>query len=270
MPGTMEVTLVVCTRNRANRLSATLSSLTRLSTAARWELVLVDNGSNDGTRDVLAAFAGSSGRAVQVIEEPKIGLSAARNAGWHRARGRIVAFTVDDCYPAPDYMERVRECFAMGDPGYVGGRVLLFDPHDAPVTIQTLEARVEIPPRSFLRTGLIHGANMAVRRDALERSGGFDERLGAGTALHCAEDVDLLARVSALGYAGAYDPRPTVYHHHRRKHGQELDRLIAGYDVGRGAYYAKALTDRRLRRAYCWPVLRRIGGNLLRRNFGVM
>ena len=247
-----------------------LSSLARLRADARWEVILVDNGSSDGTPGVLATFAASSGLDVRLVHEAKTGLSAARNAGWRRARGRLVAFTDDDCYPAADYVERIRECFSAGNPGYVGGRVLLFDPRDAPVTIQTLETRMEIAPRSFLRPGLIHGANMTIRRDALERSGGFDERLGAGTALYCAEDVDMLARVSALGYSGAYDPRPTVYHHHRRAGAEEVARLMTGYDIGRGAYYAKALTDRRLRPAYCWPVVRRIGGNVARRHFGVL
>jgi glycosyltransferase involved in cell wall biosynthesis len=247
-----------------------LPRLTRLQTRAAWELILVDNGSSDGTRDVLAAFAASSGLDACVVHEPHPGLAAARNTGWRRARGRVVAFTDDDCYPAPDYVDQLLACFREAELGYLGGRVLLFDPRDARVTIQESRLRVDIAPRSFLRTGLVHGANMAVCRDALERSGGFDERFGAGTALYCAEDVDLLARASALGYRGAYDPRPTVLHHHRRTSPEEVERLLAGYDIGRGAYYAKALADRRMRAAYLWPVLRKVGGNLWRREFAVM
>ena len=107
-------------------------------------------------------------------------------------------------------------------------------------------------------------------RLVLESAGDFDERLGAGTPLQCGEDVDALARVSALGFPGAYDPRPTVFHHHRRSKPEEVDRLMAGYDVGRGAYFAKALMHRRTRRAFLWPVLRKIGGNFLRCDFAVM
>jgi GT2 family glycosyltransferase len=264
------ITLVVCTRNRAAQLALALPYFAKLETGERWELVLVDNGSTDATAGVLAAFARGSGLEVSVIGEPRTGLAAARNAGWRRARGAIVAFTDDDCYPVADYLEQVLRCFAGADLGYLGGRVLLYDRNDYPITIKTSEAREDLPPRSFLPAGVIHGANFAVRRDVLEALGGFDERFGAGSGLESAEDIDLVARASAAGWRGAYDPRPVVYHHHRRSKPEDIRRLKAMYDVGRGAFYAKAVLDRRMRRPYLWPVVRRIGGNVARRDFGVL
>ena len=116
----MEVSLVICTRNRAKLLAEALPYLTRLTTGAWWEVVFVNNGSSDATREVLDAFARSSGLNASVVDELKPGLAAARNTGWRRARGRIVAFTDDDCYPAEDYLEQVRACFAEADLGYMG------------------------------------------------------------------------------------------------------------------------------------------------------
>jgi GT2 family glycosyltransferase len=133
--------------------------------------------------------------------------------------------------------------------GYVGGRILLFDPTDYPLTIQESPARNEIAPGDFLPAGLIQGANLAARREALASVGGFDGRLGAGAWFPC-EDVDVLARMSARGWRGAYDPRPVVYHHHRRKTRDEADRLMRQYDRGRGAYYAKCILNPALRGAY--------------------
>jgi len=266
----MDVSIVVCTRNRALQLADTLPRFARLKSASRWEVVFVDNASTDATPQLLDAFVETSGLDVLLVREPKAGLSAARNAGWPRARGEVVAFTDDDCYPAPDYVDQLRACFLAPQLGYLGGRVLLFDPNDYPITIQPLAHRVDIPPRSFVRPGLIHGANLALRRGVLERIGNFDERLGAGTALYCGEDLDILTRASGLGFAGAYDPRPTVFHHHRRSTAGEAGRLMAGYDIGRGACYAKALMDGRTRGFYLWPVLRRIGGNLRRGDIAVL
>lgn len=266
----MDVSLVICTRNRAKLLAEALPYLTRLKTEAAWEIVFVNNGSSDATGETLAAFTGSSGLDARVLDEPRPGLASARNAGWRRARGRLVAFTDDDCYPAPDYLDQVRACFAEADLGYLGGRVLLFDHDDYPVTIKVSEERENFPPRSFLPAGAVHGANLAVRRDVLERTGGFDERLGIGAQCESAEDIDLVARASALGFHGAYDPRPVVFHHHRRRRPEELRRLLAHYDIGRGAFYAKAVMQRGTRGPYLLPVFRRIAGNIRRRDFAVM
>lgn len=263
----MDISLVVCTRNRATQLGEALPYFARLQTGASWEIVFVNNGSTDYTSEVLAEFIKSSGVDAKVVGQPKVGLSAARNAGWRRSSGGLVAFTDDDCYPTPDYLDQICACFAEADLGYLGGRILLFDKNDFPITIQPLERRVDISPRSFVPAGLIHGANFAFRREALELVGDFDEKLGAGTKLHCGEDVDMLARVSALGLSGAYDPRPTVFHRHRRSKLEDVNRLRAGYDIGRGAYYAKALMDRRSRSAFLRPIFWMVRKNIVRRDF---
>jgi GT2 family glycosyltransferase len=266
----MDITLVICTRDRARRLADALPHLARLRAEANCEIVFVNNGSSDTTREILAAFVESSGLDTRVVDEPRVGLSVARNTGWRHAAGEVIAFTDDDCYPRPDYVEQLRICFGEAELSYLGGRVLLFDHNDYPITIKVSEVREELPPRSFLPAGVVHGANLAMRREVLEIVGGFDERFGTGSSLESAEDIDLVARASAAGFRGAYDPRPVVFHHHRRSKGEDVRRLMAIYDIGRGAFYAKAVLDRRMRSSYFWPVLRRVGGNILRKEFSVM
>jgi GT2 family glycosyltransferase len=123
--------------------------------------------------------------------------------------------------------------------GFAAGRILRFDDRDLAVTIQESKERVEFKPFTFMPTGHVHGANMAFRRSALERIGGFDTRLGAGSPIPSGEDIDALAAVLWAGFAGIYDPRAVVYHDHGRRSGDDLSRLMHAYDVGRGAYYAK-------------------------------
>lgn len=265
----MNISIVVSTRDRADRLVDAFPHYSRLKSALAWEAVFVNNGSTDHTASVLARFAASLPLKVKVIDEPKPGVSAGRNAGWHRATGAVIAFMDDDCYPAEDYLDRLWECFAEPELGYLGGRILLYDKKDYPITIRTELEREDIPPRSFLRAGVVHGANMAFRREVLQQIGDFDERLGPGAVVY-GEELDLLARASAEGFRGAYDPRPVVFHHHRRSSREDVRRLMAIYDLGRGAYYAKAVTDPRMCRAFLWPVIRRILGNLRRLDFGVM
>jgi GT2 family glycosyltransferase len=161
-----------------------------------------------------------------------------------------VAFSDDDCYPARDYLAQMLACFRERPLGFVGGRVLPFDPADAEIGTQVRGERVDLHPRAYVRPGVIHGANFAFRREALERIGGFDERFGAGTALASAEDTDALARVLAAGWAGAYDPRPVVHHHHGRRHRAEVVSVERGYGIGAGAYHMKCLLDPRLTLRY--------------------
>jgi len=242
-----EISVVVCTRDRSPQLERTLKAMSRLEFDGHWELVVVDNGSSDDTPAVLGRARGRLGERLRTVQEPVAGLSRARNAGLRAAAAPIVAFTDDDCYPAPDWLTRVVDCFGE-DPsrGYLGGRILLHDSRDLPMTILRYPHERRYPPRTVVPPGEIQGANMAMRRDALRRIGGFDVRLGAGTDYPC-EDLDAVARLSAEGWTGAYDPRPTVYHHHGRQSKEEVGELLASYLRGAGAYYAKCLADPRLR-----------------------
>ena len=237
------ISIVVCSRNRASGLRATLDYYERLTAPFEWELVVVDNASTDETLAMLTEYVKTSAVAVSVVSEPQAGLCRARNAGWRAARGRIVAFSDDDCYPEENFVEALMENFGDGDLGYLGGRVLLFDRDDFPITIQTMNSRRDILPGEFVEAGLIHGANLASRKAVLERIGGFDEALGAGTQFPGGDDVDFVNRASAAGFSGAYDPRPVVLHHHRRRKDEDVAALVRGYNIGRGAYFMKAVLD---------------------------
>ena len=247
----MSVSLVVSTRNRGGRLQDFFASLVGLDPpAGGWELILVDNGSTDGTADAIRRFADGAPFAVRCVHAATPGLSHARNAGLQHASGRIVAFTDDDCYPRPDYLRAVVDVFAHHQAGVIGGRVVLHDPADAPVGVKDAPAAFEIPPRTFVRAGIMHGANMAVRREVLETIGGFDPRLGAGTRAMAGEDTDFIARAVWAGWTARYDPCPTVAHHHGRKPGAAAERQRQAYDRGRGAYYGKWLLEPHARRTY--------------------
>jgi GT2 family glycosyltransferase len=233
----IEVSIVICTRNRASRLSGTLGALRALSTSHGYEVIWVDNASTDDTAAVLQrAFADDT--VSRYILGQRIGLGAARNLGWKNARGKIVAFTDDDCYPSPDYVDAILAAFAdHPGAGVIGGRILLYNPNHARITIEESEATRVYPKRTFVRAGTLQGANLAFRREALQAIGGIDPELGAGTRFPC-EDIDAVTAVLWAGFDACFDPRPTVQHDHGRA-AAEVPALLHSYDRGRGSFYAK-------------------------------
>jgi glycosyltransferase involved in cell wall biosynthesis len=236
-----EIALVVCTRNRGNALSSWLRHVRTLTFNRRWELIVVDSASSDETFKHLEEFAQDYTGHLTIIRVSKPGLRRARNAGWRAAQAPLIAFTDDDCYPAHDYLFKVQLAFTDSSIGFVGGRVLLHDESDAPLTIKTLMEDQYAEPGDFIPAGWVHGANMAFRREVLMLIGGFDELMGAGTPFPC-EDADAMLRALASGWRGKYDFRPVVFHHHGRKPETEsLNKLLKSYAFGRGSYYMKCL-----------------------------
>jgi hypothetical protein len=255
----MDISLVICTRDRANQLQSCLQAIAQLASRGTWELIVVDNGSTDRTAQIIADFVSQTAVCVRTIFDPRPGLSRARNAGVAESRGDVIAFTDDDCYPAPDLLDRMLDVFTDKTIGFAGGRILLHDPEDYPLTINESTTIRRFDPRTIVPSGIIQGANIAFRRRALAEIGGFDPELGAGTPFP-AEDWDAVTRVCMNGWAGGYFPGPTVSHHHGRKAAQAAEH-IRTYNYGSGAVYAKLLMSPRTRWLYGRHWARRMLGD---------
>jgi len=212
---TPRLSIVVPARNAARTLPRTLEALAAL-TPAPDEIVLVDNGSTDDTPQRLEAFAASASRAkVLVLREPRRGASVARNAGARAATGDVVVFTDADCCPRADWLAALSVPLADATVGGVAGRLASTAPRGAVETFSSLfTLQAPAAPARHTRwtpwAGGFPTANLAVRRELLQRVGGFDESV----AIY-GEDYDLCARLYAAGAAIAYTPAAVVEHQHR-------------------------------------------------------
>jgi glycosyltransferase involved in cell wall biosynthesis len=198
--------VVVPAYNAAATIGDCISSLLALHAPREgFEVLIVDNGSTDGTRDVVRTF----GAGVRMISEATRGAAAARNRGIREARGSRIAFTDADCVVDPDWLGALLD--PLDDPaiGVVGGsissrrpcnRVELFGEmiHDMRVAIEESN-----PP--YVATG-----NWGSRRDVLLDVGLFDETLLRG------QDVDLAWRIHLAGYRLVHEPRALVSHQNER------------------------------------------------------
>lgn len=241
---TVQLSAVICTFNRARLLRDALDALAaqKLPTAIPWEIVVVDNNSQDTTAQVVNTFATSTATPVRYVFEPQQGLSHARNRAIRETRGSILAFTDDDVLPAPDWLAEIAAAMERWGVHGIGGRILprwdvpppswlarnrtLLD-HLAIMDFETSQL-IRLP----METGpLVWGANMAFRRALFDTVGGFDPRRGvSGTSLARGEETDLVQRALEHGMTVAYDAGPTVFHR-------------IGIDRMRKAYFRKLAFD---------------------------
>jgi GT2 family glycosyltransferase len=205
LPRTPFVSVIVCSFNGAKTLAACLESLGRVD-YPQYEIVLIDDGSTDNTREIASQFP-----EVRYAYQNNQGLSAARNHGARIARGEVFAYTDSDCMADREWLYYLIGTLLSGDFAGVGG------PNVSPPAqhwVQACVAAAPGGPSHVLLTDLIAehipGCNMAWYRWALENVGGFDpEYRKAG------DDVDFCWRVQQAGCHIAFSPAAVVWHHRR-------------------------------------------------------
>jgi glycosyltransferase involved in cell wall biosynthesis len=246
----MRLSIIVATRNRARAIAGCLDSIVAAlayATPLDAEIIVVDNGSTDDTGAVVTGWASACTFPVQLLSEPKAGLSRAHNRALRAARGDLLAFTDDDCRLCKEYFEQLL-CHDAGDTGLVlrGGRIELGDATDLPLTINTAPTLMRWSLRNNSARyrsicGQISGCNMTMRRALVDRLGPFDENLGSGSFIGAGADADYALRAYLVGATIEYVPDMTVFHYHGRKTKAAGKALLRRYMIANGALYARYL-----------------------------
>ena len=216
----VELSVVVSTYNRADRLPSALDALLAQSGGIPYEIIVIDNNSTDDTAAVVLQIARNSSGRVRYAFEPRQGLSHGRNAGIALARAPIIAFTDDDVRVTPDWILQLKRAFdEHPDAGYVGGRVLphwlspaprwLTTAHWSPLALQDYGPEMLVSGRE--RAVCLVGANLAFRKQVFERIGMFTASLGrVKDGIGSTEDHDMQLRAWRAGIHGFYVPSIVV------------------------------------------------------------
>lgn len=221
MTSSVDVSIAICTLNRAASLRKTLQGFLslQLRPATTWELIVVDNGSTDDTPAVIAGFADRL--PIRRVAEPRRGQSAARNAAIAVYRGEYLLWTDDDVevdenwvtatlaaferFSADIVFGRSYPIWSDGQPAWYGaafaGRFALLDYGPAPLVITH-------PAQQF------YGLNVAFRRSAMSAVGLFREDLGyvGANSGGGGDDTDMFERALARGLRIVYTPDSVVGH----------------------------------------------------------
>jgi len=208
------ISIVICTYNRADLLRIALESLIRQKTEGEfdYEVVVVDDRSSDQTPEVVAEFAARSPVPVRYVRAEGEGVARARNRGVEEARGEWVAYTDDDQWNDQDWLYELVMAARKAGVDCVGGVVELQLPTEAslpltPVTESILGRKIN--PEGLIRhlmdcpgTG-----NVMFKRSVFDTVGLFDNALAWG-----GEDADFMLRVLNAGIPVWFTPTSIVHH----------------------------------------------------------
>jgi glycosyltransferase involved in cell wall biosynthesis len=198
MTAVPDASVVIPAHDAAATIGRTLEALRRQDLDGEFEVIVVDDGSADGTPEVAEA----SELDVRVIRQERRGAAAARNLGAAAARSEAIAFTDADCFPEPGWLRVGLNCLEGAD--LVQGAVR----PDPGAVRHPIDRTLWVDRES----GLYETANLFVRRDPFAEQGGFQGVVATGEGRPMGEDVWLGWRLRRAGARSRFCPDALVHH----------------------------------------------------------
>ncbi|MHB2018450.1 MAG: glycosyltransferase family 2 protein [Candidatus Xenobia bacterium] len=224
-PSSPDLSVVICTFNRADLLRGALQTLdTQFYSNSRYEIVVVDDGSSDHTRDVVQELAGGLRSDLCYIYQPNRGRAAARNVGIQNARGEYILFVDDDILAPPDLIEQHMHWHRKHRRTVVRGPIKIISEYEIPKKPNTTW-------RDY-STAMFCTCNASTSKYALLQVGGFDEKF----VEYGFEDNELGWRLREKGYVARFNQKAIVYHYKPPlKRGQLQEMVQRAEEMGRSA-----------------------------------
>jgi len=224
----MFLSVIIPTRNRARHLVGVLSSLRGQTYAAEsFEVLVVDNGSTDNTREVCESYQHHLPN-FQYLYDSRPGLHVGRHRGMKAAKSDILVYGDDDIEAFPTWLEGIAEAFKDDKVVLAGGKVLPKFENEPPGWIERLwradqTGRKVLGYLSLFDLGhtitevnplFIFGCNFSVRKSTLMEAGGFHPDATPHELLRYRGDGETyISRfIKARGYKALYHPKASVYH----------------------------------------------------------
>jgi glycosyltransferase involved in cell wall biosynthesis len=213
----MRFSAIIPTLNRCDMLAdALLSVRTQSFPDNEYEIIVVDNGSTDGTRELVERLNQDGGKPIRYVYESRPGLHWARHAGARAAQGEVLAYTDDDAVAHPDWLKELARAYTELDADCAGGKILIRWDQEPPAWVIRYEdvlGRLDYGPEMRLLEPdqYINGGNFSIKRERLYETGGFnpdqvgDYLLGDG-------ESGLCQKIHQAGWRMAWVPDALIWH----------------------------------------------------------
>lgn len=240
----MEITVAICTWNRADALRATLQMMTKMMVPKEvsWELIVVNNGCTDHTRNVLKDF--EIGLPIRSLFEPQIGLSHARNCAVRSAEGNYILWTDDDVDVDRNWLaeytrafDRNPDCCVFGGPirpKFAGSPPAWLE-KGWDIVADAYASRDFGDGQFLLEPGkLPYGANYALRLEE-QRKRIYSPSIGRiGNFQSVGDETTLMEELLGTGGRGVWVPTAAVYHRIARE--RQTVKYLRNYYEGYGHF----------------------------------
>jgi glycosyltransferase involved in cell wall biosynthesis len=219
----MQLSIVICSYNRASYISDALDSLyTQTAGLNAFEAIIVDNNSTDNTAEVFSKWsAAHTNGSFTYITETNQGASFARNTGAAVAKGQWLCFMDDDAVATPNYVENILKHIetkpdAVGFGGRIIPKYIPSEPKWMSYYVSSLVGNFDYAPTAcaFENGKYPLESNMIVKKDVYDAIGGFNTALPGvvGTLRIGGEGKELFYKILALGHIIYFDPAICVHH----------------------------------------------------------
>lgn len=199
------VSIIIPAYNCAKTIAETLRAVSSQDYQGEIEVVVVDDGSQDNTGELIKGFIG-----IKYYYQANAGPAAARNFGVSKSKGEVLVFTDSDCIPHGDWIKRLIEGFTLGDVGAVAGSYGIANPQKrlargihAEIMYRHCNLMPEFP-RAF------GSYNVAIKKQLFQKVGGFDTEFRTASG----EDNDLSYKILKEGFCIRFERLALVDHHH--------------------------------------------------------
>lgn len=250
--------IVIPTRNGEKLVRQCVESIRAKTTYSNYEIVLVDNGSDDSAAIRYFRSLRDSG-AIRLVEDPRpFNFSALNNGAARQARGTLLVFVNNDIEViTPDWLTEMVSHAQRREIGAVGAKLWYPNEtiqHAGLVLVAGLAGHAHLGRKRgdhgyFSRASLtqalsaVTAACLCIRREVFDEVGGFDEVLAVAF-----NDVDLCLKVQAAGYRNLYTPYAELYHHESATRGYEdtpekMERFTREADILRARWMPVLMND---------------------------
>ena len=237
------LTVLIATRNGEPTLPAVLQEYCALTVPhGGWKLVVVDNGSTDRTREIIASF--QDRLPITYLFENSRGKNAAVNAGLRSVSGDLVVFSDDDAFPRHDWLVRFREA-ADTEPGFgmFGGVIVprwQIRPPDWLLKCVPMDSAYSISDpdlaEGLVDAGHLFGPNLAIRTEFFDRGERFATSIGPTSSrwYPMGSETEFVLRLQKRGVRACHQPTAVVEHFVRRRQLRPWWLLRRAVRAGRG------------------------------------
>jgi len=246
MQNNVMLSVIICSRNRAHEIVNCLPGVAeQAKNFSDVEVIIVDNGSTDNTKEVVQQMSASLQYPFNYIFEPIAGLCQARNRGRQEAKGTVLAYLDDDAILKDGWVERIRKHFSEKKSDCLGGKVSIELGGEMPFVFEEnmhwffMASNLGEQPRPLVHPEHPTGCNMAFTTDVFDAISGFNTNLKL-----YGDETDFFRRVNEKKFSVYYDPAVEVSQFIPKERLTKEDLKDKSYKWGKGAATLWMLSNR--------------------------